>query len=363
MSALGMLNVAIGIIFVFLLLSLICSAINEVIENFLKKRASDLEQGICQLLQPKDAATGDMLLKKFYSNPFIHSLYQGSYTKAGKNLPSYIPASNFALALLDMIKEEGGNASAISTIDSFVVKSKDEKGNTVVSLQPLKTAVLNWADSHAQKAIYTLIELAENDLDKARKNIEKWYDSSMDRVSGWYKRRVQKILIILGFVLAIVMNADTIALVKSLTNDPALQNSMVAAAQEFAKADSTANTPESAKDRARRNIEKLNELRLPIGWDWGSAESAITDSTAKKDSAVVHHAVHTAVHMPNYYLAVPDSFSGWMLKIFGWLITGLAVSLGAPFWFDVLNKVMVIRSTVKPHEKSPEEASEDRQKK
>ena len=53
----------------------------------------------------------------------------------------------------------------------------------------------------------------------------------------------------------------------------------------------------------------------------------------------------------------PELFSA----IIGWLITALAVSLGAPFWFDLLNKFMVIRSTVKPHEKSPEEASEDRQ--
>jgi hypothetical protein len=41
----------------------------------------------------------------------------------------------------------------------------------------------------------------------------------------------------------------------------------------------------------------------------------------------------------------------------GWLITALAVSLGAPFWFDMLNKFIVVRSTVKPHEKSLEEKS------
>ena len=52
----------------------------------------------------------------------------------------------------------------------------------------------------------------------------------------------------------------------------------------------------------------------------------------------------------------------WLIVICGWLVTAFAVMLGAPFWFDVLNKFMVIRSTVKPHEKSPEEASEDRQR-
>jgi hypothetical protein len=49
------------------------------------------------------------------------------------------------------------------------------------------------------------------------------------------------------------------------------------------------------------------------------------------------------------------------LPLLGWLLTAGAISLGAPFWFDLLNKFMVIRSTVKPHEKSLEEGSEDRQ--
>ena len=45
----------------------------------------------------------------------------------------------------------------------------------------------------------------------------------------------------------------------------------------------------------------------------------------------------------------------------GWLLTAIGVSLGAPFWFDLLNKFMVVRSTVKPQEKSQEEGSKDKQ--
>ena len=47
------------------------------------------------------------------------------------------------------------------------------------------------------------------------------------------------------------------------------------------------------------------------------------------------------------------------MRILGWLITGFAISFGAPFWFDLLNRMMVVRSTVKPDEKSPEESSKD----
>ena len=77
--------------------------------------------------------------------------------------------------------------------------------------------------------------------------------------------------------------------------------------------------------------KQLKELKLPIGW---------------------------ADH-PKY--PVTEDAWGYTAPFLGWLMTALAATLGAPFWFDVLNKVMVIRSTVKPHEKSPEAASADRQ--
>ena len=88
--------------------------------------------------------------------------------------------------------------------------------------------------------------------------------------------------------------------------------------------------------------DEIDAMHLPIGW------SAFLDdhpSTAKSDRFTIKGL----------------SLGVWALKAFGWLLTAFAVTLGAPFWFDVLNRVMVIRSTVKPHEKSPEEASEDRQ--
>jgi hypothetical protein len=53
------------------------------------------------------------------------------------------------------------------------------------------------------------------------------------------------------------------------------------------------------------------------------------------------------------------TWTGWALRILGWLVTALALSLGAPFWFDLLNKFIVVRGTVKPKEKSPEEQSKD----
>ena len=315
-----MLDVAIGFTLIFLLISLICTAISELIESIIRRRASDLFSGIKELLQDKD---GKGLTAKIYNHPLIYSLYKGGYVDGfKKNLPSYIPSRSFALALLDILSPD--------TIH------KDTPAPTM------------WdADTeNVRKALLTLTSVTNNDVEASIKSIENWYNGTMDRVSGWYKRRVQRILIAIGFCVAIIMNADTLAIFKSLSSDSELRNSLVAVAQEYAKSTDTVNgKAESPEERIESNNKKLRELRLPIGWDW-SRPSELS---------------HDKDFVTNYTLAVPLSFWGWVLKFAGWIITGLAVSLGASFWFDTLNKVMVIRSTVKPTEKSKDESSEDRQ--
>ena len=177
----------------------------------------------------------------------------------------------------------------------------------------------------------------------------------MDRIAGGgYKRRVQWIILGLGLVVAIAVNADTITIANSLSHDMAMRNSLVAAAQEYAKADQSApkkpaqpkaalpatNPPTPAQDpkpkpcekdenspecRVAKNLEQIRKLGLPIGWNWDDPRT------------------------------VPKEFPAWLIKFLGWLLTATAVSLGAPFWFDVLNKFISARSTLKPSGKSPEE--------
>lgn len=367
MSTLQMLDVAIGIFFIFLLLSLICSAGNELIEAIIKKRASDLHRGIKELLDGSDDNNGieSDLLKKFYRHPLISGLFKGSYnSKSSRNLPSYIPAGNFALALLDIImpatpeKLSGAAEPANAPVKEDVPAGAGNmaRNTPAGSLSGIREAVTNMAESNARQALLTLIDAAGNDKRRVRENIELWYNSSMDRVSGWYKRRVQWILIVLGLLTAVAMNADTIAIFKSLMKDEPLRNSLVAATSEYAKAGTVRDSFQSPEDRVENNIRRLNDLRLPIGWDWRAHN--FTQDSIQKNSG------HFTNYVSNAELAIPpDRFWPWFFKILGWFLTALAVSQGAPFWFDLFNKFMVIRSTVKPHEKSPDEASEDRQKK
>src|SRR5206468_2357570 len=123
-------------------------------------------------------------------------------------------------------------------------------------------------------------------------------------------------------------------LARYLYRDKAARDAIVAQAAVVAK-DSTILDAKNARLRAA-----IDSLSLPIGWSRPLRESLRAGPVAA-DGAVLIDLV---------------------LAFVGWFATALALSLGAPFWFDLLNKFMVIRSTVKPHEKSPEESSEDRQK-
>ncbi len=340
MLGLDMLDVAIGIVFIYLLISLICSAINEIIEAILKKRAKDLERGIRELLNDHASSLEpgqqqSNIATLLYKHPLVTGLFKGSYKLGSSNLPSYIPARNFALALMELTTSgklsNTGTATANAATANAAAGSQAEP--PVLSIESLKATIATISDPKVRQALNVMVQMAGNDINKVRENIEDWYNSSMDRVSGWYKRRVQTITLIVGFLLTAGINADTIAIFKSLSADPALRSAMVTSVQKYNERGIPPGSTESPEVVLRNSMDELQQLTLPIGW---------------------------AVENP---LSVPVNGWDWLVKVLGWIITAMAISLGAPFWFDVLNKFMVVRATVKPTEKSPDEASEDRQRK
>ena len=312
-----LLDVGIGLAFVFLLLSLICSAVSEMIEGYLKKRASDLERGLRELLNDPN---GTGLVSKLYDHPLVSGLFKGEYDPArisrGRyptrtTLPSYIPARNFALAVMDLVLP-GSMERPSGATGATAASGTPAPAN---ALEPLRNAVARIRNPKVEKALIALVDAAGNDVGKVRENIERWYDSAMERVSGWYKRYAQVIILVLGFVVAGVMNADSLSITRALSTDDALRSSLVAQAQEYAKADASgAAISATAQKKLAEADARLRKLRLPLGW------SADLDYGAL----------------------------GWLSRVAGWLLTAAAVSLGAPFWFDLLNKFMNARSALRP---------------
>ena len=285
----AILEVAIGMAFLYILLSLFCSSIKELISQILSMRANNLQEGIKSLLNSDEAST---LAEEVYKHPLIKNL-----AKEGKK-PSYIPSKSFVLALLDITSNSNGK---ISNSPTKLIES--------LSTGPLK-------NTDTLKSISLLINDAGSDFSKAKENLEEWYDNSMDRVAGWYKKKSQNIILGIALIIALFMNIDSVHITRELWKDTTLRSALVAAAENV--------KPEELAPKPLKNVseamvetntlyDRIDALELPIGWS-------------------------------NTNLSELDR-NGVILKILGLLITAFAASLGAPFWFDLLGKMMNIRAS------------------
>lgn len=281
------LDVAIGIVFIYLLVSLVISAVNELIAALLKSRANNLSKGIQVLLQDPSQ---NGWAARLYEHPLIASL------STPNSKPSYIPSRTFALALLDLI--------APATTD----------GTRTVA--DLKTGLAN-LPGPLQRTLTTLLEEAQHDVERLKKQIEIWFNNGMDRASGWYKRKTQWIQFFLGLTLVILLNIDSVHIGRALfaVNSP-MRASLVESAKSFVAQPGGINRP--MKDV----VEAISAASLPIGW--------------------------SEFPKPNQ----------WPTLVLGWLITAFAVSLGAPFWFDLLNKFVNVRASGKAPEEEPKSPKE-----
>ncbi|TMC18140.1 MAG: hypothetical protein E6J34_17720, partial [Chloroflexi bacterium] len=269
----SVLEVAIGLIFVYLFLSLICSTINEqVIARLFTLRAKTLEDGILTML---NNAHGEKMTQDFYNHPLIKGLAkEGPLSRwlARGSKPSYIPSPIFALAI--------------------------------------KEVLVAYKAGEIPLALKTVLDQAQGDTQQELANLERWFDDTMDRVSGWYKRKVQLILFILALIIVVYLNVDTIGLITALSSNSVLHDSIVSAAQG------------NGKDilNPAQNLQQLQQLQ--------------------KNFQLIQPALG--------WTSLPGTFPDWILKILGLLATTFAVSLGAPFWFDVLNKFTQLRMAGNP---------------
>jgi hypothetical protein len=233
---------------------------------------------------------GDVL-----GNPLIRSLAEPD------RLPSYLPGRAFSAALLEAVRRRGGGQ---------------------LDLDELRIAIGALPEGPARALLGTSMNEAGTDLAGLRSQLETWYDDAMDRVSGWYKREVQRILLVLGFLVAIALNVDSIHLAGRLAEDPVLRERLVAAAEKL-NTDQTLDELEN--EQLEQLVARIEDLDLPIGWSWPPPQLVDRPKTG------------------NGELSWDAVLAQLPLMILGWLLTGVALSLGAPFWFDLMGRIMKVR--------------------
>jgi len=412
-----MLEVMIGVFFVFAVSSLTCSAAAELLEGFLKNRAKDLERGIISLVGSRQIGR-DLL-----AHPLIRSL-----AKQEGQVPTHLPSRTFAIALLDLVargidprtrpkgsKDLGNQVKDLAkrflkvfitfpaapsapkgednyqavmsaltgSVDDLLERIPDcalkrsltgvfavAKGQALAEAAASGSGVGAGAAAVTPGAPGTVVlpgggasnqlggggedslsietaeavtpvglQMAPNVMLSAGAGgtvtftaaqalgvIQKWFDDGMDQVTAWYKRRSQFIIFVLGCALAAAMNLDAITITKTLATDPAMRTALLAEAEAASKADQSQQAEASERFKAAR--AQLASLGLPIGW-------------SKEDPT----------------RQVPSGAEPWAVKILGLLLTALATSLGAPFWFDLLKRVMLVRAGLNPDEDSRQQRS------
>jgi hypothetical protein len=290
------LEVSAGLVFIYLVVSTACSGIKELIARALNMRAITLENAIRNLLSDPQGAITSKIIQ--------NHLIAGTVEPGTK--PPYISSRNFALALFDVIAPANPGQSR--------------------TVQDLKDGIVNLPDPLVSKAVLGLLDSAQQDADLARQRVENWYDDAMERVSGAYKRRTQLLIAVLGVGLCAGLNVDSLMIVRELWNDDALRTAVAAEAQKQAE---TPHATDNCKDKdpltcVTTSIRAAN--MPPIGWAGDGVRS------------------------------LPKS-SNWFWKILGILISGVAVAMGAPFWFDLLNNFVNLRLTGSPPPDSRQSAT------
>jgi hypothetical protein len=433
------LEIAIGVVFVFLVVSLLCTAINELIAGMMRSRARELERGIFNLLdgtttiapappsQPAEAAAqpapgkpDPSWARRFFAHPLINALSKDN------QCPSYVPSVTFVTVLKHLVSESNPHRQTLET----PVFSRPLSG--LSSFDQTRKAIEGIQDNtELRRALLALVEEARSDVtpgvsDTAKfdARVQVWYDHAMERVGGWYKRKTQRTLTIIAVCIVFVGNIDAIAIFRSLATDSTLRASIVAAAESYAKRNPAPTTrdalheggPPAGDGRAgsqppdlstsiskvQQSVTQLDNLGIPIGWiPWkaGHAQSlgyeqAALDST--RDAASLQKRIQvtrdpeTCSELQGQYARIlrdadeararatesraiedrsprgdnlwdlflvilPQSPWVFITKIGGLLVTAAAASLGAPFWFDLLNRFISIRSTGKAPEEKPKD--------
>src|SRR6516165_8356164 len=292
------LGLAIGIATVCLIFSIFASHLQEIWAAFGARRASSLETALRNML-------GDeQLTNAFFSHPLIQS-FSFSPTRTSRlranapvaPRPSYIPSDQFNKVLQSIL------------LTANNLKASDLPG--LIAALP---------DSALKNRLKALTLGLENDASACNAAVEKWYDDTMDRINGLYKRHTQISLLLLGLGLAVLCNVNLLRVGRALWTSAPTRAQLASLAEEYKCADS-ANCADLNYWKARRDLE-TNLASLPIGYQGFQLTSYLAE-------------VRNQFPWP--------TLGTWAVNLLGWILTAFAVSLGAPFGFDLVNKLVNVR--------------------
>jgi hypothetical protein len=334
-------DVAIGMAFLYLLLTLIASALVELVSTVRNWRGQMLSGGVHKLLRGTIVRPQD-----FCTSPFIEALARmprGRSWRKFPALPAYIPATAFSNAVVSLLwkqcvqrdpdlapasPEDTARAIGRALTGRRIFSKADESSE---ERRRHKEAPLAAETDALRVVVETALATEGPSIQGVRQALEKWYNEAMDRLTGDYKRRTQAWLLGIGVLGSFTGNIDSINVVKWLWAGDAARQAVVASAAEFSK--SHRSESEAAKqidqakdDEARKNA--IDKQLTAMAADVATASEALTSS-----------------QFPFGWHRMKVTLK-WLLQyVIGCLVSGIAISVGSTFWFDALQALVKIRGT------------------
>ena len=376
-------DIVIGLIFIYLLYSLFATVLSELLATWVGLRARNLKEGIDRMLNDEDETKHSMLyrvidsfkllknpdnlrVRNFYNNPEIKYLGSTGVFK----VPSSFKSVSFSKTIIYLLSGEGA-------ADKVRIEDKLKK---LVAQDEILSPEENIFDKETARYVLSLWDDSYGDIVKFKIRLEAWFDRTMEQATEWYKRKIQIVLLILGFFMAWFFNADTFTIIDKLATDKSAREQMVNLATAYISANpanqEVSTTPDSPgikkvqdldarhdsllkiKDQLEADINNANSLLGAGAW---LADSILVTTDKAMNKKLYNPALDETTFLnmldgrapgDGYYRVTRSEkwryFFGLLLPhFFGFLVTAIAISLGAPFWFDLLNKLMKLRTSAK----------------
>ncbi|MBY5704145.1 hypothetical protein HFO38_15660 [Rhizobium leguminosarum] len=333
MSLPTLVEVCISMAFLYLVLSLMCTTVNEMIATYMKLRSKDLSGAIISLVDHPDVLT------RFYKHGLIKNAIKAANRSdattpmidvtmpngAGENKIANIPPATSHSSYLD------GQSFAMALLGSL------QPGTPIPVIEGMQGTVQALPDGSVKDIVGTALATADNDINKLRDNIAESFDSVMDRLSGEYKRKTRFISVLVGIGIAVVVNADSLAVSQAIWRDSDLRDQTVAAAEEFVKAQ-YGKAVELCNVESKDTTTETSPPDSPpdATIDFAATTNCVADKLAMLDDQLKPFPI-------GWGNVGSLTAWEWAAKPFGLFWTGLALSLGAPFWFDILQKFINFR--------------------
>lgn len=340
MSGFAILDLVAGMIFIYFLLSVINNSLFEIVAAVLKLRARHLETWI----------------RANFANEFCqivnHPTLSGA-SKSGRS-SSYMNSRQFTSAFIEIVcKAQGVLPTSLENIRTAISAS-------TTLPESLKNSFLLFIAKAEASA--KLPGSAGTEFDHFYLEMQEWYDSSMQRLTGKLKRHALLFTFFFGVLIATIGNIDSIAIMNHLYSNPEARRELAAGA--YAASDSEeyqrlVNDFKSKKDGLELDSTQKGKLDS-LSADLDSVMAMVTDRKHRIDTIYTSLSMSIPMGWENLEMEKalfkkpsdhPTSdVAFWLRKVLGLLITVLAMCLGAPFWFDVLGKVANLRTSLKPKE-------------